>query len=75
MKLYTRNASNYCFKTEWALFELGIDNFERIPNQGDHDVEGMEHHVSPPTLRAIQGLTERLRRRPALLARLENRKA
>jgi Mn-dependent DtxR family transcriptional regulator len=49
---------------------LGLD--DRVI---DHDVEGMEHHVSPPTLRAIQGLTERLRRRPALLARLENRKA
>jgi Mn-dependent DtxR family transcriptional regulator len=36
-----------------------------------HDVEGMEHHVSPPTLRAIQALTVQLRRRPALLARLQ----
>lgn len=35
-----------------------------------HDVEGMEHHISPPTLRAIEGLTQQLRRRPALLARL-----
>ena len=35
-----------------------------------HDVEGMEHHVSAPTLRAIELLTRRLRRRPALLARL-----
>src|SRR5712671_7445533 len=32
-----------------------------------HDVEGMEHHVSPPTLRAIEALTAQLRRRPALL--------
>src|SRR3954451_16301732 len=23
----------------------------------DHDVEGMEHHISPATLRAIEGLT------------------
>src|SRR5213594_3982008 len=29
-----------------------------------HDVEGMEHHVSPPTLRAIEALTLQLRRRP-----------
>ena len=36
-----------------------------------HDVEGMEHHISPPTLRAIEALTGQLRRRPALLARLE----
>ncbi len=35
-----------------------------------HDVEGMEHHISPPTLRAIESLTQQLRRRPALLARL-----
>ena len=36
-----------------------------------HDVEGMEHHVSPPTLRAIEALTVQLRRRPALRAQLE----
>jgi Mn-dependent DtxR family transcriptional regulator len=34
-----------------------------------HDVEGMEHHISPSTLRAIEALTEQLQRRPALLAR------
>jgi len=37
----------------------------------EHDVEGMEHHISPATLRAIEALTDQLRRRPALLARLE----
>jgi Mn-dependent DtxR family transcriptional regulator len=35
-----------------------------------HDVEGMEHHISPPTLRAIEALTALLKRRPALLAKL-----
>jgi Mn-dependent DtxR family transcriptional regulator len=35
-----------------------------------HDVEGMEHHISAPTLRAIEALTFQLRRRPALRARL-----
>jgi len=35
-----------------------------------HDVEGMEHHISPSTLRAIKVLTQQLRRRPALLALL-----
>ena len=35
-----------------------------------HDVEGMEHHISAPTLRAIELLTKKLRRRPALLALL-----
>jgi len=36
-----------------------------------HDVEGMEHHISPPTLRAIEALTKQLRRQPEMLARLE----
>jgi Mn-dependent DtxR family transcriptional regulator len=44
---------------------LGVD--DRVI---DHDVEGMEHHISPSTLRAIEGLTGQLKRRPALLARL-----
>jgi Mn-dependent DtxR family transcriptional regulator len=35
-----------------------------------HDVEGMEHHISPSTLRAIAALTAQLRRRPALRAKL-----
>jgi Mn-dependent DtxR family transcriptional regulator len=37
-----------------------------------HDVEGMEHHISPPTLRAIEALTAQLKRRPALLAKLHS---
>ena len=36
-----------------------------------HDVEGMEHHISPPTLRAIQALTQHLQRQPALLAKVQ----
>lgn len=47
---------------------LGLD--ERVIY---HDVEGMEHHISPPTLRAIEALTKQLRRRPALLARLDGK--
>ncbi|MEA3186500.1 MAG: hypothetical protein QOD99_330 [Chthoniobacter sp.] len=35
-----------------------------------HDVEGMEHHISPPTLRALEALTSALARQPALLAKL-----
>ena len=35
-----------------------------------HDVEGMEHHISAPTLRAIEALTVQLRRRPTLRANL-----
>jgi Mn-dependent DtxR family transcriptional regulator len=48
---------------------LGLD--ERVIY---HDVEGMEHHISPPTLRAIEALTKQLRRRPALLARLDGKR-
>ncbi|MEP7014946.1 MAG: transcriptional regulator MntR [Verrucomicrobiota bacterium] len=44
---------------------LGLD--ERVIY---HDVEGMEHHISAPTLRAIEALTVQLRRRPALRAQL-----
>ena len=33
-----------------------------------HDVEGMEHHISPPTLRAIERLTAALDAHPELLA-------
>lgn len=39
------------------------------------DVEGMEHHVSPPTLRAIEALTAQLARQPALLARVRQNAA
>lgn len=35
-----------------------------------HDVEGMEHHISGPTLRAIEALTAQLRRHPALLEQI-----
>jgi Mn-dependent DtxR family transcriptional regulator len=35
-----------------------------------HDVEGMEHHISPPTLRAIEALTQQLQRHPALLGKV-----
>ena len=44
---------------------LGLD-----PQVIHHDVEGMEHHISASTLRAIEGLTAQLKRRPALLAAL-----
>ncbi|MBA2585178.1 MAG: transcriptional regulator MntR, partial [Chthoniobacterales bacterium] len=47
------------------LILLGLD--EQVIH---HDVEGMEHHISPPTLRAIETLTRQLRRRPAFLATL-----
>ena len=37
-----------------------------------HDVEGMEHHISPPTLRAIEALTAQLEKQPALVARVRS---
>ena len=46
---------------------LGLD--ERVIY---HDVEGMEHHISRPTLRAIEALTEQLRKRPAMVAEVES---
>jgi Mn-dependent DtxR family transcriptional regulator len=44
---------------------LGVDE-----NVIHRDVEGMEHYVSPPTLRAIEALIAQLERQPALLARI-----
>ncbi len=35
-----------------------------------HDVEGMEHHISPSTLHAIEALTNALKRQPALLRKV-----
>src|SRR4030088_125540 len=36
-----------------------------------HDVEGMEHHISPQTLHAIETLVSELQREPKLLARIK----
>src|ERR1700751_5528216 len=44
---------------------LGLD--EQVIH---HDVEGMEHHISAPTLRAIEALVGQLRKRPSLRAQL-----
>lgn len=38
-----------------------------------HDVEGMEHHISPLTLRAIEALTLQLQKQPALLAKIHSK--
>jgi len=37
-----------------------------------HDVEGMEHHISPLTLHAIEMLTAQIRKQPALLQRVKD---
>ena len=39
------------------------------------DVEGMEHHISRPTLRVLEILTEELEQNPELLTRLQKRVA
>src|SRR5580700_11080629 len=36
-----------------------------------HDVEGMEHHISPQTLRAIEALRSQLQQKPELLDRIK----
>ena len=37
-----------------------------------HDVEGMEHHISPQTLRAIEALVSTLQEKPELLDRIKH---
>ena len=47
------------------LHMLGVDEHTAY-----HDVEGMEHHVSPETLRAIESLVAGLKRKPKWLDEL-----
>src|SRR5262245_46033341 len=65
IKLARRIAQRHKLLSEFLRL-LGVD--DRVI---DHDVEGMEHHISPSTLRAIAMLTQQLQRRPALRARLQ----
>jgi Mn-dependent DtxR family transcriptional regulator len=37
-----------------------------------HDVEGMEHHISPQTVNAIEALMAALRNNPQILSRIKN---
>jgi Mn-dependent DtxR family transcriptional regulator len=37
-----------------------------------HDVEGMEHHISPQTLNAIEALMEALRSNPIILSHVKH---
>src|SRR6266478_2050834 len=37
-----------------------------------HDVEGMEHHISPQTLRAIEALLSQLQQHPKLIANIKS---
>ena len=64
-KLARRIAQRHKLLTEFLRL-LGVD--DRVIH---HDVEGMEHHISPSTLRAIAAVTRQLQRRPALRAQLQ----
>jgi DtxR family transcriptional regulator, manganese transport regulator len=64
-KLARRITQRHKLLTEFLRL-LGVD--DRVIYQ---DVEGMEHHISPSTLRAIAALTRQLQRRPALRAELQ----
>ena len=64
-KLARRIAQGHKLLTEFLKL-LGLE--DRVIHQ---DVEGLEHHISPSTLRAIAALTRQLQRRPALRARLQ----
>jgi Mn-dependent DtxR family transcriptional regulator len=64
-KLARRIAQRHKLLTEFLRL-LGLD--DRVIH---HDVEGMEHHVSPSTLRAIAALTQQLQHRPSLRAQLQ----
>jgi Mn-dependent DtxR family transcriptional regulator len=64
-KLASRIAQRHKLLTEFLKL-LGVD--DRVIHQ---DVEGMEHHISPSTLRAIAALTQQLRLRPASRAQLQ----
>src|SRR5215510_11058281 len=65
IKLARRIAQRHKLLTQFLRL-LGVD--DRVI---DHDVEGMEHHISPSTLSAATALTKQLRRRPVLRAQLQ----
>jgi Mn-dependent DtxR family transcriptional regulator len=53
-----------------------LTDFLRVIGVGDEqviyqDVEGMEHHISTDTFRAIEALTRHLEKNPAVVARLK----
>ena len=64
-KLARRIAQRHKLLTDFLRL-LGVD--DRVIH---HDVEGMEHHISPSTLRAIAAVTRQLQRRPSLRAQLQ----
>jgi len=63
-------AARIAHRHELLTHFLGLLGLER--EVIDHDVEGMEHHVSPATVHAIESLTAQLKRQPALLERVRS---
>jgi len=55
-----------------------LTDFLRVLGVGDKviydDVEGMEHHISPETFRAIEALTRYLEKNPAVVAKARDSK-
>ena len=54
-----------------------LTDFLRVIGVGDEkviydDVEGMEHHISPDTFKAIEALTRHLEKNPAIVAKLKS---
>ena len=49
---------------------LGVDE-----KTVDHDVEGMEHHISPETMKAIERLTRFLEKNPDVLQNIRSPRA
>ena len=54
-----------------------LTDFLRVIGVGDEkviydDVEGMEHHISPDTFKAIEALTRYLEKNPAVVAKLKS---
>lgn len=41
------------------------------PQVREQDIEGMEHHISPSTVLAIEALTEELKKHPAILKKIQ----
>jgi Mn-dependent DtxR family transcriptional regulator len=53
-----------------------LTDFLRMLGVGEeviyHDVEGMEHHISPQTLHAIEALVSELKQHPKLIANIKS---
>ena len=66
LEVARRIAHRHALLTDF-LRVLGVSDEQIIYN----DVEGMEHHISPETFRAIESLTRYLEKKPAVVAKLK----